>query len=599
MRRVYSRQRLVSWDAFDTTVYSNSDISTCNVSPFSCYDEDHSFSTTGEGTCYDNNADQNNNDDNNKTTPRRRKRDRKSFHSSTQRIGKNIGEPRTLPLTSTDILDIIPSYSWEFSKSSITFDSLINDLHFDIFSFLDLSSIRSVMSVNRHYRQLMMSNDAKSCLWMYHCQKYWSIRRQGKNHQYYQLPPTPPLPKLIDNFRLPIAASEVTASLSTNSQGNNITINTNLSLLLSLTPKIFPTCIDEDLLMTRRYRQYEANTKLIQLYQDSNTGQVLVRYVGPVGQGDRCIRSNHPLPRPSSRMCSSRRSNSSCNIGGFGAALLGGNQHFDPHRPFLMNLLRCGSKSLMGDKNRDAKSSSSLSSTLEYNPFVVPFLDRSSDKKSTTVNVTPRFISYYEVSILKIDEDDDDANDAIRHGNSTTSRTSFQSGSVNSDCVAVGVAMESFHVHSRMPGWDRQSFGYHGDDGGIFHSSGGMLKPYGPKFGPGDTIGCGIDYISKTIFYTLNGEFLGDAFGNIDKNILQTDLYPVVGLDSNSPIHLNFGTDKEAFQFDLSDFIMKHEGIITSCFSALSKKCTTRISSRSSIRWQKQKSFSGRRNHQD
>jgi len=215
------------------------------------------------------------------------------------------------------------------------------------------------------------------------------------------------------------------------------------------------------------------------------------------------------------------------------------------------------------------------------------------------VNVTPRFISYYEVSILKIDEDDDDDNDAIRHGNSTTSRTSFQSGSVNNDCVAVGVAMESFHVHSRMPGWDRQSFGYHGDDGGIFHSSGGMLKPYGPKFGPGDTIGCGIDYISKSIFYTLNGEFLGNAFGNIDKNILQTDLYPVVGLDSNSPIHLNFGTDKEAFQFDLSDFIMKHKGIITSCFSALSKKCTTRISSRSSIRWQKQKSFSGRRNHQD
>jgi len=235
---------------------------------------------------------------------------------------------------------------------------------------------------------------------------------------------------------------------------------------------------------------------------------------------------------------------------------------------------------------------------------------------NANVNVTPRFISYYEVNILKMNEDDNDEDN-----NANTAplmRTSLRPiNNNNNDCVAVGLATESFRVHSRMPGWDRQSFGYHGDDGGIFHSSGGMLKSYGPKFGPGDTVGCGIDYISKGIFYTLNGKFLGYAFKDIDSSVLQTDLYPVVGLDTNCPIHVNFGTDNEAFQFDLSDHIMKHEGIIKSKYSmdvlysgttTCTTSTTTEVSANkksnttarpSSLLRQKRRSFSRRINHRD
>ena len=135
--------------------------------------------------------------------------------------------------------------------------------------------------------------------------------------------------------------------------------------------------------------------------------------------------------------------------------------------------------------------------------------------------------------------------------------------------------------------------------------------------------GQGKNYISKGIFYTLNGKFLGYAFKDIDSSVLQTDLYPVVGLDTNCPIHVNFGTDNEAFQFDLSDHIMKHEGIIKSKYSmdvlysgttttTTTTTCTTSTTTEvsankksntttrpSSLLRQKRRSFSRRINHRD
>ncbi|VDM27844.1 unnamed protein product [Toxocara canis] len=61
--------------------------------------------------------------------------------------------------------------------------------------------------------------------------------------------------------------------------------------------------------------------------------------------------------------------------------------------------------------------------------------------------------------------------------------------------------------------WDKCSYGYHGDDGNFFCSS-GSGSAYGPTFSSNDTVGCGINLVSKSIFYTKNGANLGECIAS-------------------------------------------------------------------------------------
>jgi Ran-binding protein 9/10 len=62
---------------------------------------------------------------------------------------------------------------------------------------------------------------------------------------------------------------------------------------------------------------------------------------------------------------------------------------------------------------------------------------------------------------------------------------------------------------TRLPGWEPESWAYHGDDGQVFNSN-QHGKPYGPKYGNGDTIGCGINFRTGIAFFTRNGVNLGE-----------------------------------------------------------------------------------------
>ncbi|CEP11678.1 hypothetical protein [Parasitella parasitica] len=97
----------------------------------------------------------------------------------------------------------------------------------------------------------------------------------------------------------------------------------------------------------------------------------------------------------------------------------------------------------------------------------------------------------------------------------------------------------------RFPGWEEHSWGYHGENGYIF-SGPGTGKTYGPKYGTGDIIGCGIDFRDMSAFYTKNGIYLGTAF----KKVKDTELFPFVGFKTpGEKIEANFGA--KPFKFDI------------------------------------------------
>ncbi|KAF2360492.1 LIS1 motif [Trinorchestia longiramus] len=110
--------------------------------------------------------------------------------------------------------------------------------------------------------------------------------------------------------------------------------------------------------------------------------------------------------------------------------------------------------------------------------------------------------------------------------------------------MGIGLSIQGLSMN-RLPGWDKNSYGYHGDDGHSFCSS-GQGQPYGPTFTTGDVIGCGVNLVDRTCFYTLNGVLLGTAFRDLPK-----DLYPTVGLQTpGEVVDANFGTSGP-FVFDL------------------------------------------------
>jgi hypothetical protein len=105
-------------------------------------------------------------------------------------------------------------------------------------------------------------------------------------------------------------------------------------------------------------------------------------------------------------------------------------------------------------------------------------------------------------------------------------------------CIAVGMGSARFPLHGKQPGWDACSYGYHSDDGHAFHGHGASGRPFGHTYGSGDVIGCGMSLVSKRVFFSKNGMYLGAPF--VAKVNLMP-LHPLVGLDSPAPIHFNLG----------------------------------------------------------
>uniref|UniRef100_A0A0X3P5V6 Ran-binding protein 10 n=1 Tax=Schistocephalus solidus TaxID=70667 RepID=A0A0X3P5V6_SCHSO len=117
------------------------------------------------------------------------------------------------------------------------------------------------------------------------------------------------------------------------------------------------------------------------------------------------------------------------------------------------------------------------------------------------------------------------------------------------DCVvSVGISTKRFGL-SKLPGLDSNSFGYH-SDGSIYNGSQSNSIKFGPTFSESDTIGCGVDLIKKSLFFTRNGIFLGKAFEGKIQVSTGVKLYPAIGLQGQGcRTTANFGDQNFRYAF--------------------------------------------------
>eukprot|EP00698_Gefionella_okellyi_P010801 TRINITY_DN282_c0_g1_i2.p1 TRINITY_DN282_c0_g1~~TRINITY_DN282_c0_g1_i2.p1 ORF type:complete len:310 (+),score=45.75 TRINITY_DN282_c0_g1_i2:652-1581(+) len=110
-------------------------------------------------------------------------------------------------------------------------------------------------------------------------------------------------------------------------------------------------------------------------------------------------------------------------------------------------------------------------------------------------------------------------------------------GPNNAPAIGFATSLSS----DRLPGWDSNSHGLHGDDGNYFCAL--ESRPISKPFGAGSTVGCGID--CGKIYFTLNGTLLGRG-----KYTLAPGLFyrPVVAADAPAQIHVNFGERPFCYQ---------------------------------------------------
>jgi hypothetical protein len=123
--------------------------------------------------------------------------------------------------------------------------------------------------------------------------------------------------------------------------------------------------------------------------------------------------------------------------------------------------------------------------------------------------------------------------------------------------IGVGLAEADYDL-TDMPGWYGTSYGYHSDDGRAFHGFSSQGIQWGPQYGTkGNVAGCGINYETREVFFTLNGEFLGVAY----KAVPLSTYYPTVGVGSKPGVKVSFNFGAQPFKFNFEVRKMKFEDV--------------------------------------
>ncbi len=111
--------------------------------------------------------------------------------------------------------------------------------------------------------------------------------------------------------------------------------------------------------------------------------------------------------------------------------------------------------------------------------------------------------------------------------------------------LAVGFCTLGAHAYD-FPGWAPkanfgagQSWAYHADDGGFWANHTTKRKGRDESYGPGHTVGCGVDLERNVVWFTRDGKRL-----EFEHTIVSGRLFPILGLEGNVCLRTNFGGEK-------------------------------------------------------
>ncbi|KAL7550765.1 hypothetical protein ACHAWF_017007 [Thalassiosira exigua] len=207
-------------------------------------------------------------------------------------------------------------------------------------------------------------------------------------------------------------------------------------------------------------------------------------------------------------------------------------------------------------------------SATHLRPYVIPTVitDSNVSTNHLVVDLTPRMVAYFEATVVNqgqvSPQDVGRPNHLQRlsthsmqqptqehhHQQQNQDEENQLNNRRQEECIAIGLTTSSFDSSTKMPGWVKESYGYHGDDGTIFEE-GKKVSQDAPSFGPGDTVGVGLDYVTRRVFFTNNGKLVRFSSLKVKKNVVERGLFPTIGVDTSRPIFINFG--QQPFKFDI------------------------------------------------
>ncbi|CAH8567180.1 unnamed protein product [Schistosoma turkestanicum] len=138
-----------------------------------------------------------------------------------------------------------------------------------------------------------------------------------------------------------------------------------------------------------------------------------------------------------------------------------------------------------------------------------------------------------------------------------------------SGLLALGVC-SSRSSTNEWPGMEFTSYGYHSNSGTIYHNS-KELPISAPRFGESDIIGCGVNFVNNSVFFTKNGVFIGPISAG---KKLPHPVYPCVAFACpNCHVSVNFGHHK--FAYNIGQYIARERAVAIS--TAVDRKCNDQL----------------------